>query len=300
MGIAFFTGCGEQPGNDASPDTIPQSVQVKSQQDPFADYWYQGLAEVSTYELQQARYGEIRKGHANLIFVTEPFSKSKQVKLDRPQAAGDDKVTVLKLNATRKFNTGIYPYSIMQSTFTPVSYEQHPHALKSTVTVQEWCGQVFGQLNYDKSHYDYQAFSYFESEGDVEKKLGIAWLEDELWARIRIAPESLPTGEIDLIPSLAFSRLRHIDLKPEKARVSLEKNGDATVLRIEYQSIDRSMIIRFQSAFPHEILSWEETYPSGGRKLTTRAEKVETLKIDYWSRNANEDLYLRDSLQLPR
>ena len=48
-----------------------------------------------------------------LIFVTEDFSASKQVKLDRPEKVPSDAVKVLKLNATRKFNTGIYPYSIL-------------------------------------------------------------------------------------------------------------------------------------------------------------------------------------------
>ena len=84
----------------------------------FGDYWYQGKAEITSYEMEQARYGEIRKGHAVLIFVTEDFSKSKQVKLDNPQKDPEDAVKILKLNFVRKFITGIYPYSIMTSVFT--------------------------------------------------------------------------------------------------------------------------------------------------------------------------------------
>ena len=48
----------------------------------FRDYWYDGKAEITSYALQQARYGELHTGEAVLVFVTEPFSKSKQVKLD--------------------------------------------------------------------------------------------------------------------------------------------------------------------------------------------------------------------------
>ena len=87
----------------------------------FNSYWYQGKAELTSYNLEQARYGEMREGQAVLIFVTEDFSKSKQVKLDNPGAAGDDAEKVLKLNMTKKFDTGLYPYSMMSSVFTPVN-----------------------------------------------------------------------------------------------------------------------------------------------------------------------------------
>src|SRR5262245_19023266 len=81
------------------------------QQDQFHGYWYQQKAELARYALSQARYGEIHKGESVLIFVTEPFWKDKQVKYE----FGDktDSLSVLKLNFTRKFYTGIYPYSVM-------------------------------------------------------------------------------------------------------------------------------------------------------------------------------------------
>ena len=46
----------------------------------FKEYWYAGKAEITSYELEQARYGELRKGNAVLIYVTEPFLSEKQVK----------------------------------------------------------------------------------------------------------------------------------------------------------------------------------------------------------------------------
>ena len=58
----------------------------------FNNYWYGGTAELSSFTLRQARYGEIHEGEAVLIFVTEPFSESKQVKLDNPAATPRDKV----------------------------------------------------------------------------------------------------------------------------------------------------------------------------------------------------------------
>ena len=43
----------------------------------FKDYWYEGKAEITTYKLDQARYGEIHNGRSVLIYVTEHFSKKK-------------------------------------------------------------------------------------------------------------------------------------------------------------------------------------------------------------------------------
>lgn len=144
-------------------------------QSEFADYWFNGVAEISSYELQQVRYGEIRQGSAVFVFVTEPFSAAKQVKLDYPENMGEDNIAVLKLNAIRKFNTGIYDYSMMTSVFTPIAIEQYPHTLKTTTSVQEWCGHTFTQFNLKGNKYEVKEFSYFESEGDINKK-------SEYWA----------------------------------------------------------------------------------------------------------------------
>ena len=46
----------------------------------FDKYWYDGKAEISSYKLKQGRYGEIHRGTASLIFVTEPFSPQRFVK----------------------------------------------------------------------------------------------------------------------------------------------------------------------------------------------------------------------------
>ena len=82
----------------------------------FKEYWYSGEAEITSYKLEQARYGELREGKAVLIFVTEPFLADKQVKANR---SNPENIPVLKLNSTKKYLTGIYPYSIMSSSFYP-------------------------------------------------------------------------------------------------------------------------------------------------------------------------------------
>jgi hypothetical protein len=81
----------------------------------FQNYWYPNGAEISRYRLEQARYGDIHSGDAVLIFVTESMDPKLQVKADRPDS---DDIPILKLNATRKFYTGIYPYSVLHSSMS--------------------------------------------------------------------------------------------------------------------------------------------------------------------------------------
>lgn len=258
----------------------------------FKNYWYQGEAEITSYKLEQARYGEIRNGHAVLVFVTEPFLSIEQVKADQSNPSN---ISVLKLNATKNFNTGIYPYSIMQSTFYPVSNNQH--ALKLSCSVQEWCGHVYTQLN-NREDFDVVSHSYFESEGDEDFSINKAILENELWTQLRINPKSLPIGNVDMIPSLEFLRLRHVPVKSYSATAKLS-NDSYTII---YTDLERSLTIYFNAEFPYEIQSWEETFISGyganAKELKTKATKIKTIKSDYWNKNSNADNSLRESLEL--
>jgi hypothetical protein len=277
----------------------------------FGAYWFQGKAELTSYTLEQARYGEIHPGEAVLIFVTEDFSRRKQVKLDDPsKAPADDKLPVLKLNFEKKFLTGIYPYSVLTSTFTPL--DQTP-TVKVSTSVQEWCGHIFTQLNLRKTKYNVSLKSYFESEGDRETSLPITPLEDELWSRIRLNPAGLPTGSISLVPGTTYTRLQHQPLQAEAATATLV-NATATsrfgatsplqAYKVTYKS-GRTLTIYFEQAFPHRILGWDETYLDRAgsktpRELTTRATRRRTLQLDYWRTHNNEHSGWRDSLGLGR
>lgn len=272
----------------------------------FKAYWYDGKAEITSYKLEQARYGELHEGYAVLVFVTEDFSKSKQVKLDNPQNANGDDVKVLKLNRIKKFDTGIYRYSLMDSVFTPIYIGEYPNTLKVTSSSQEWCGNTFTQLNLDDNGYEVRSFSYFESQGDTKFNLQQEILEDELWVRIRLAPESLPVGRIKIIPATMASRLTHKELKVEIAEASLVENSkDSNLMdyKLVYDDSGRAMEIAFSKKFPYEILSWEETYKSGfgnnAKTLTTKATKNKMLITDYWNKNKTVDHELRKKLGLP-
>ncbi|MBU2527259.1 MAG: septum formation inhibitor Maf [Bacteroidetes bacterium] len=265
--------------------------------DAFKAYWYAGKAELASYELEQARYGEIRNGHAVLIFVTEDFLPEVQVKADRYQKTN---IPVLKLNFTKKFNTGIYPYSIMTSTFFPVNNKNH--AIKVSFSSQEWCGHVYAQLN-NREKFDVRSHSYFETEADQEFSLEKTYLEDEIWTQLRLDPASLPTGNISMIPSFEYVRLRHQPLVAGEATATLTENADASsTYSISYPKAERSLSIHFQTEFPHQILAWEESGKSGfgpdAKVMVTKAKLKKTLITDYWAQHDNDDLPLRAALGL--
>lgn len=164
---------------------------------------------------------------------------------------------------------------------------------------QEWCGQVFAQMNLENEKYHVQSFSYFESEGDNDFEIEYALLEDEIWNMIRLDYTALPTGSVTMIPGLFATRLMHKPLKPMKTEASLAEKENEGIYTIEYPN-DRTLSITFSLTFPHKILSWEEKYPGiGGKVLTTSGKLKESLYIDYWNKNSNADSHLRDSLLLP-
>lgn len=301
FGVLIYS-CSNGGSLSTEVDSMAKLAVNKQAFSPFTDFWNQGKAEITTYDLQQARYGEIHEGTANTIFVTEPFSKSKHVKLDYPGQSAKDLVPAMKLNFTRKFYTGVYPYSTMLSVFTAQDLKKSPHSLKAVFGAQEWCGQTFTQLNLTAGGYEMEQFSYFESEGDKKLKLQKATLEDELWNIIRINPEDLPVGKVNIIPGLTFSRLGHVEPDAVMAEANLAKNGKMTTYTVHYPQHERTLTINFKTDFPHEIESWKEKGYSGfgaNRKILTTTATLNSRKmLEYWSKHSLSDAPLRTELGL--
>ncbi|MGB5272779.1 MAG: septum formation inhibitor Maf [Flavobacteriaceae bacterium] len=271
-------------------------VSKKALSNAFKAYWYAGEAEITSYELDQARYGEMREGKAVLIYVTEPFLADKQVKADGNHP---DNIPVLKLNTTKNYLTGIYPYSIMTSSFYPVNDDQH--ALKVSFSSQEWCGHVYAQLN-NRDQFEVMSHSYFEKEADETLQLGKTVLENELWNKLRLDPESLPLGNLDIVPSFEYIRLSHKTFKAYKANAKLTQNNGLYAYEIDYPELERNLTIYFITSFPYSIEGWTETFKSGfgpnAMAMTSTAKKIKTIKSPYWQQNSNGYLSLRDSLGL--
>ncbi|CCH56884.1 hypothetical protein BN8_06274 [Fibrisoma limi BUZ 3] len=271
----------------------------------FRSYWFSGKAELNSYQLQQAQYGALNPGQAVLIFVTEDFRTDKLVKAETEESR-DKAIPVLKLNAVKKFVTGIYDYSLFTSVFTPISNGQSsafPYTLKVSTSGQEWCGHSYLQLSYKNNGYQINGRSYFEKEVEEDYKVDKALLEDELWTRIRLAPDQLPTGNVTLIPGTATARLRHKTLEPITAKATLA-DYQGTIFpgqglktyAVEYPTDGRTLMIVFEERFPHKIAGWEETYKSKDNLLTSRAVLQKTIQTDYWNHNAPADSTLRQAL----
>ena len=280
--------CASKP---ATPEDEPKRLPL----DTMESYWFSGKAEISSYELKQARYGEIHQGQSVLVFVTEPFNPSKLVKSDY---GSESDVQVLKLNHTKKFNTGIYPYSMMTSSFLPV--ENGEHSLKITSTSQEWCGHTYMELQ-NKEKFEIAIHSYFEGESNLinlEKNL----LEDDIWTKIRISPKELPTGKLKVIPSFFYLTLKHKETQAYSCEAKLTVEETTSTYEMNYPGLKRNVAITFQNEFPHKILGWTESYPdrwtADAPILTTEASVLNTIQSDYWNKNSVKDSGLRKQLRL--
>jgi hypothetical protein len=288
----LVTGCQLNGRDSAEGFTASQS---------FRDYWYNGKAEISRYELDQVQYGAQNPGEAVLIFVTEDFLTDKQVKLESDTK--EEATTVLKLNSVRRFVTGIYDYSLYSSVFTPINTGKFNHSLKVTMSAQDWCGQTYKQLNLRGDKYEVLGRSYFEKNATEDFSINEAWLEDEVWTRLRLDPKTLPVGETSVIPAAYATRLTGQNLEPQPATGTLSSYAgseftgkDLQQYALRYPEAKRELRIVFEKVFPYAIVGWEETYTSRGKELTTRARRTEEIRSDYWNHNAPGDTTLRNQL----
>ena len=261
-----------------------------------ADYWFRGKAEIVRFDVERRRYGEARRGQTVMIFVTEDFLERKQVKLDAEVPAGDRKRNVLKLNRIERFATGLYDYSMMTSVFSPM--DRGP-VLKTTTSIQDWCGHVWMQCNrvgtQAKDQVRVEWRSYFQAESDSQTTVAARWLEDELWTRIRIDPKSLPTGDFEMLPSSVDTRLHHYTPKPEAATGKRTTVEGTSTYSVEFQS-GRSLSITYASAFPHRIRSFVET--RDGKVMSKGTSRTVEL-VDYWNKKDAASSPWREKLALP-
>jgi hypothetical protein len=228
--------------------------------------------------------------------VTEDFLPKLQVKEEHGDSP--DAISVLKLNAYRRFYTGIYPYTVMTSSFTPASGAP---TLKLSSTVQEWCGQVYSQLNRRDDGLHTLVHSYFQDEADQKTLLPDAMLEDGVWAAIRIAPDEIEEGERSIVPALEYIRMRHKALRPYPAVVTRTKevttdlvDHPVTALQVSYPPLGRTLIIYYEPQFPHVIQAWEEREGP----FRTTAVRTHAIIDDYWHHNSVDDAMYREALGL--
>ncbi len=265
----------------------------------FSTYWHDGRAELDGYRLNVFRYGRPRVGRGVLVYVTEPFSESRHVKVDDPKKNPSDTFDALKLNLVRRFQTGIYDYNTMVSLFTK-SADFMP--VKITFTSAEWCGQVYEHLDFAGGRLSGRFDSYFEGES-AERSLDVprdAIAEDDLFILLRgLRGPYLKAGEKRTVPFLTspfYRRLAHQGLMWSSA--TLERLASAETVRVPAGTFATDVYVvrtgdhrqgRFhvEHAYPHRIVRWSwkadaangQASPLGG---TDSGELTGTERLQYW------------------
>lgn len=258
----------------------------------FKNYWYAGEAEISYYELSMSRYGENREGEMYLIFVTEDFNTELQVKTEREINSAESH---FKLNWHQNFTTGIYDYAIMQSTFKSLATDKN--ASKVVSSIQEWCGQSYLQLNLKEKDYHVSLHSYFEALNDDYFVINDHYTENQLLLDLRISPE-LTTQPSKVIPNLAFLQLNKKEIKAYAVEIKQSNKNKSILTELNFSELNRNVKIEQEQNFPFRILSWEETVNQDGNSQISKAKLINSMNIDYWNKNKEKDLILRDSLKL--
>jgi hypothetical protein len=297
-------GCSGEASDSGSASDIELRPNEGASQ-AFWDHWSDGKAELSAYEIVTPRYGEPRDGHVVLVYVTEEMNKQTLIKDDTGDVPPENKEVVLKLNHTMNFRTGIYPYSVMTSVFSPVgsSGRERFAPAKISFTAQEWCGHVFQMVTPRIDAFDNTIRSYFSWEGDRDETIEtmpFTLYEDALYIQLRELDGPFEGGgdwSGRLVPSLWTRRMTHMPLRPVDATITreeAERDGAAITrftLRYEVASPGPDGEIRqvplwrrfdVETANPHRILAWET---SSGE----RAQILGSTRLPYWQLNANGD-----------
>jgi hypothetical protein len=185
----------------------------------------------------------------------------------------------------RDFQTGIYDYNVMTSTFARVS-PGWPIA-KVSFSSQEWCGHVYHHLIPHRDQVSGLFHSYFDGEADGRDELGLpsgGVMEDAVPILIRgWMGEWLARGAMrtmPFLPSLLRSRLDHKPLGWGQASVSRA----AATVRVTVPA----------GAF--EVDTWTISEP--GRTTTYLVEAAPPFRLIRWSGSDGEEGALLGSQRL--
>ncbi len=282
--ILPLCNCSKAPETVHAANIAPGGITIDA---TFWKTWGDGQAELAGYDLTYPRYGQMRKGVAVTIFVSETFSNQLRVKADDGKHPPSDQYPVMKLNLIQDFQTGIYDYNNMTSTFAalvPVNSRPAGSPTKISFSEQEWCGHVYHQLLFDASAVRSQSHSYFDGEADQDQQLsypanGVTEDQLPLWARGMAAPALAPgeKREVMLLPSLQAARHAHQPLAWKRATLSRTSGGGATeIYSAKIEGFERKFTV--EKAAPNRILRWET---SAGE----HAELLKSTRLKYWQMN---------------
>ena len=287
----LLAGCEEAADAGVASEGLERYARVPAS-DAFWETWSDGQAELSAYKLTTSRYGELREGSTVLIYVAEEADRRTWIKNDRGDVPASEREVVMKLNHATRFRTGIYPYAVMTSVFSPVGGigRERFAPTRITLTAQEWCGQVYHRIMPGRESFFSEMRSYFSTDGehdDLVDTAPYALYEDALLIQLRELDGPFAEGgdwEGDLVPTLWSVRKSHQPLTSVPAtitRTEAERDG-APVTRfvLAYEGATRTFDV--ERAVPRRVLAW--TSADG-----EQAVLIDTTRLPYWQLNAEGD-----------
>jgi hypothetical protein len=230
----------------------------------FTDYWKNGKSETTKYDLKE---DSISVGEGSLTFnidYVEGINKT-------------DSIQVLHSDFTGKIQKENYDYSAMTSAYLPLNLTLRPHAMKVINSVQEPSGNSFLELSQIPKSYEIITKNTFKEKMKEHFISERKNLEDELWAKIRMNPNDLPTGDIEIIPSFAYWQSVRKSPNVYEAKAELKEylgtefiGKKLKTYTLDYPDLKRNLSIVFEGEFPFEIVGWkrvsEEKVAVGVRK----------------------------------
>lgn len=217
----------------------------------FTDYWKKGKIEITKYELKE---DSILVGEGSLTFSIDYVEGVNKT----------DSIQVLHSDFTGKIHKENYDYSAMTSTYSPLNQTLRPHATKVVNSVQEPLGNSFLKLLQIPKSYEIESDNTFKEKTKKHFILERRNLEDELWAKIRMNPNDLPTGDIEIIPSFAYWQSVRKSPNVYEAKAVLKDylgteftGKKLKIYSLDYPDLERNLSIVFEGDFPFEIVSWK-------------------------------------------
>ncbi len=216
----------------------------------FTDYWKNGKTEITKYDLKE---DSISVGEGSLTFNIDYVNGVNK----------SDSIQVLHSDFRGKIQKENYDYSAMTSAYLPLNLTLRPHAMKVINSVQEPSGNSFIASSQIPKSYEIKVKNTFKEKTKEHFILERQHLEDELWTKIRMNPNDLPTGDIEIIPSFAYwqSVRKSPNIYEAKAElkeyVGTEFTGKKLQLyTLDYPDLKRNLSIVFEGDFPFEIVGW--------------------------------------------
>jgi hypothetical protein len=246
----------------------PQNVVVAVNQETnavFQKYWKTQGIESTKFILTQ---DSSTIGEATLSYTLKDFGK------DLPNGA----IPSLSSNFFQKIVQENYNYSENSSAITPLNTPLYAHALSVISSAQSNDGTDFLSFQPEPKSYLFVGRNSIETEKEIHKVTEKGNLEDEIWTKIRMNPDALPQGEIEMIPSLGYWNKIHKSPSAQEVKAEFKGVENSPKLRIytlDYPELKRKLEVTFGINPPYHIFKFEETI--AGKKITANSKFITNL-----------------------